>query len=56
MRLLDSRKPIQNLMCYGLAAFICVGVVAAFLLAAVMNHAVLLKRSLNPFSGEVVIQ
>jgi hypothetical protein len=56
MRLLDPRKSILNLMCFGLVAFICVGVLTLILLAAAMNQAVLLTRSLNPFSREAVIQ
>jgi hypothetical protein len=56
MGLLDLNKPIQYLICFGLVAFICVGVLATVVVAALMNQTVLLTRNLNPFSREALFQ
>jgi hypothetical protein len=56
MRSLDPRKWLMDVMCIALIVFICVGVVAAFFVMAIMNQALLLTRNLNPFSREAAIQ
>lgn len=56
MRPLDQRKPIQDVMCFGLVVLISVGVLAACLAVAAMNQACLVTTSLNPFNREAVIQ
>jgi hypothetical protein len=56
MRALDPRTWLMDLMCIALIVLICVGMLAAVLVMAIVNQACLLTRNLNPFSGEAVIQ
>jgi hypothetical protein len=46
----------MDAMCIALIVFICVGVLAAVLVTAIVNQAWLLARTLNPFSREVVVR
>jgi hypothetical protein len=46
----------MDVVCVALIVFICIGVLAAFLVMAMMNQVLLLTRSLNPFRREAVFQ
>jgi hypothetical protein len=56
LRALKRRKWLPDLVSGALMVSICVGVLGACLLEAVMNQVSLLTRSLNPFSREAVMQ
>lgn len=46
----------MDAMCIALVVFICVGMLAAVLVMAIVNQTALLARNLNPFSREVVVR
>jgi hypothetical protein len=56
MRSLDPRDWLMDVICVALIVFICVGVLAAVLVMAIVNQVTLLARNLNPFSREVVVR